>query len=257
MKIKTNSLLLALAVMAFGVMSFNITNNGDPTAKEIVKKADEKFKGNSSKATLTMKIVRPKYTRTMTMKSWSMGDEYSLMKVMAPARDKGIGYLKRGNEIWNYQPNIDRSIKLPPSMMSQSWMGSDMTNDDLVRQSSIVDDYEHTLLKKETIDGRLCYVIELVPNDDAAVVWGMVKMWIDTKDYLQLKVEFYDEDEYLVNTTYGKNIKKMDDRVIPTTMEIVPEDKPGHKTILTYDDIDFNVSLKSSFFSISNMKRIR
>ena len=246
--------LFALLVMSIGFMSFEAA---EPSAMEIVKKMDNKFRGASSKATMSMKIVRPKWSRTVTMKSWQKGDDYSLILITGPARDKGVAFLKRKKEMWQWQPSISRTIKLLPSMMGNSWMGSDFTNDDLSNQSSIVNQYTHKKLGKATIDGRNCYKIQLTPKDDAAVVWGKILMWVDVKDYLQLKTEFYDEDGYKINTMRGKNIKTLGGRVIPTKMEIIPEDDEGHKTVLEYKAMQFNVALKESFFTIQNMKKIR
>ncbi len=227
------------------------------TATEIVKKADEKARGEQAYGEMKMTIVRPNWTREITMKTWSKGDDYSLVLITAPARDQGTAFLKRKREIWNWQPTIDRAIKMPPSMMMQSWMGSDFTNDDLVKQSSIVNDFTHKLLGKETVEGRSCHKIELLPKPDAAVVWGKIIMWVDEKDYLELKVEFYDEDGYLVNTMYGKNIRTIGGRTLPTRLELVPADKTGHKTIVEQLALDFSVKLDESFFSMQNLKRVK
>jgi len=142
-------------------------------------------------------------------------------------------------------------------MMMQSWMGSDFTNDDLVKESSMADDYNQKLLGYEVIEGYNCYKIELIPHEDAAVVWGKVIMWISKEELHWLKAEFYDEDGYLVNTEILSDIKKMDDRVMPTRLEMIPADEEGHKTIMIFDKIDFDVDIKESFFSQQNMKRIR
>lgn len=229
----------------------------DLTALEVIKKADQKLRGETSSGTMKMTIVRPSWSREITMKSWSKGTEYSLILVSAPARDKGTAFLKREKEIWNWQPTIDRTIKLPPSMMMQSWMGSDFTNDDLVRESSIVVDYTHTLLAPETIEGYPCYKIELIPKEDAPVVWGKVIAWIDQKEFMQLKTEFYDEDGYLVNTMIGKNVKVLGGKTLPATMEIIPADEEGHKTIIEYLSLEFDQPVSETFFSIQNMKRVR
>lgn len=226
-------------------------------ATEIIKKAEEKMHGGSSYTEMKMTIVRPSWKREMTMKTWSKGDDYSLILVTGPARDKGIAYLKRKNEMWNWQPSIDRIVKMPPSMMTQSWMGSDFTNDDLVRQSSIVKDYLHKLLGNETIEGRSCYKIELTPKSEASVVWGKVIIWVDKTEYLQMKVEFYDEDNYLVNTMLGKNIKTIGGRTLATMMEIIPADEPGHKTMIEYLKAEFDKPISEEIFSIQNMKRAR
>ena len=225
--------------------------------KEIVKQADEKFRGNSSEGEMTMIIKRPSWSRTVSMKNWTLGDEYSLIYITAPAKEKGQVFLKRQKDMWNWVPNIERMIKIPPSMMMQSWMGSDFTNDDLVSQSSLVKDYTHKLLGEETIDGYLCYKVELIPHDDAPVVWGKIIMWISKDEYYWLKTEYYDEDNSLVNTEILSDVKKMDDRTMPTRMEMIPADEEGHKTIIIFDKMKFNIKLKESFFSQQNMKRIR
>lgn len=226
-------------------------------AYEIVKKAEDKARGEQAYGEMKMTIVRPTWSREITMKTWTKGEDYSLVVITSPARDKGTAFLKRKKEIWNWQPSIDRSIKLPPSMMMQSWMGSDFTNDDLVKQSSMVTDFTHKLIGREMVEARSCFKIEFTPKPDAAVVWGKIMMWIDEKDYLELKVEFYDEDGYLVNTMYGKNIKKIGGRTLPTRMELIPADKEGQKTIIEQLALDFNVKLDESYFSVQNLKRVK
>ena len=250
---KRISILAGILITALGLMSFT----ADPPAKEIIKKADAKLRGETSIATLKMSIVRPSWTREMTMKSWSKGTEYSLILVTAPARDKGTAFLKREKEIWNWQPTIDRTIKLPPSMMMQSWMGSDFTNDDLVRESSVVEDYTHVSMGTEAIEGRTCYKIEMTPKPDAPVVWGKIMIWIDKEEYMQMKSEFYDEDGYLVNTMLGKAPKEFDGKLLPSRMEVIPEDEEGHKTVIEYLNMEFDEPIKEQFFSIQNMKRVK
>lgn len=229
----------------------------DLTAIEIIKKADEKQRGEYNQGEVKMSIIRPDWTREITMKSWASGDDYSLILVTSPARDKGTAFLKRDREMWNWQPTIDRVIKMPPSMMSQSWMGSDFTNDDLVKQSSIVVDYTHQITGEAELEGRTCWEITLIPTEEAAVVWGKVKTWVDQKDFLQLKTEFFDEDDYLVNTMYGKKIDKLGGRLLPTIMEIIPADEEGHKTRIEYLSMSFDKPIKDSFFSVQSMKRVR
>ena len=226
-------------------------------AKEIVRKSHEKMRGNTGQSNVTMKIIRPKWQRTISMKSWSKGDDFSLILITAPARDKGSAFLKRGREVWNWQPSINRNIKLPPSMMSQSWMGSDFTNDDLVRQASIVNDYTHKIVDSEKIQNKDCHKIQLIPKPNAPVVWGKVVMWISKGDYLQLKTEMYDEDDYLVNTMLGSKIQSMGGRTIPTHMEMIPAEKKGHKTILIYNSLNFDKPIQDAFFSVQNMKKVK
>lgn len=185
-------------VLIFLILSGLIVSAQD--IKEIIRKSDEKFRGSSSTGSFSMTIERPTWSRTISMKSWSLGTEYSLIYVTSPAKEKGQVFLKRKSEMWNWVPSIERMVKIPPSMMMQSWMGSDFTNDDLVRESSIVKDYTHKLLGEEIVAAYSCYKVELIPLENAPVVWGKVLMWVSKKDYLWLKAEFYDEDDILVST---------------------------------------------------------
>lgn len=243
--------LVALCICA-GVFSSHAQ-----TALEIIRKADEKMQGENGYAEMVMKIVRPDWSREITMKSWSKNQDYSLILITGPARDKGTAFLKRGREMWNWQPSIDRVIKLPPSMMMQSWMGSDFTNDDLVRQSSIVTDYTHKLLSDTSLLNRKCWKIELTPKEDAPVVWGKIEAYIDQKDYLQLLIKYYDEDDYLVNTMILSDIREMGGRALPTHMEMIPAENPDQKTVIDYVSRSFSESQPDEFFSIQNLKRIR
>jgi outer membrane lipoprotein-sorting protein len=228
-----------------------------PTAKEIVKKAYDLMQGETNESMMTMTIVRTAWQRSISFHTWAKGNDFSLALVTDPAKEKGQTFLKRKNEIWNWVPNIQRMIKLPPSMMSQGWMGSDFSNDDLLKESSIVIDYTHTLLGSETIDGTDCYKIKLIPTAEAAVVWGSIVKWISKEHYFQMKSEYYDEDNILVKTESASEIKKMGDREIPTHFELIPADKPGNKTILVIEKAIFNKPINESFFSQQNMKTIR
>lgn len=226
-------------------------------AKKIVEEMDSKARGESNISEMTMKIVRPDWERSVSMVNWSLGRDYYIVYITAPAKEKGQVFLKRENQIWNFVPSINRLIKLPPSMMGNSWMGSDFTNDDLVKESSVVHDYEHKHVATEKVDGKDCYKIEMIPKRDAAVVWGKVLMWVSVENKNQLKVEYYDEDGELVNTMYGKSEQDMDGRYIPTVLEMIPADEEGNKTVLILDKVEFDVDIDKSFFSQKNIKRIR
>jgi outer membrane lipoprotein-sorting protein len=234
-------------------------NSQNLSAADIVKKADEKTRGLSSQGEMTMTMVRTGWQRSLTMKYWSKGTTHAIIYISAPAKDKGQVFLKIKNEMWNWQPNIQRMIKIPGSMMMQSWMGSDFTNDDLVKQSSIVTDYNHKLLGSENIRGMDCYKIEMIPQETATVVWGKLIIWITKNGYHILKTEYYDEDNILVNTENAYDIKKMGDREIPTRMEIIPQEKEkkGQKTILVITRMLFNIKIDESFFTQQNMKQVK
>jgi outer membrane lipoprotein-sorting protein len=226
-------------------------------AKEIVKKAYEKSNGNSSYAEMTMKIVRPTYERSVSMKTWSLGTNYSMVYITSPAKEKGQVSMKRDKEMWSWQPSINRMIKLPPSMMMQSWMGSDFTNDDLINQSSIVNAYTHKILGSEKISSKDCHKIELIPLESANVVWGKQILWITKDSYDILKSEYYDEDNYLSKTELATEYKTLGGKNIPSVFTTIPADKPGNKTILIMTDIKFDYKVDESFFSQQNMKTVR
>ncbi len=228
--------------------------NYDITAAEIIERSQDNVRGDTHQATIKMSIVRPKYTREMVMKSWSLGEDYALIAVEAPAREKGTAFLKRQDEIYNWVPNIGRVVKLPPSMMMQSWMGSDFTNDDLVRAASILEDYSHEIEGEENIAGYDCYKIVLTPKPDAPVVWGKIVSWFAKDSFIELRAEFYDEDEYLINEMVFSNIKEMNGRKVPTLIEVIPVDDEGNKTQIEYIDIKFNEPIEPSFFSQQRMK---
>ncbi len=226
-------------------------------ARAIVQKADEQARGNSSIAQMTITTVRPKWTRSMDLKVWSKGTDYALLLLQSPAKDKGVSYLKRKNEVWNWLPSLERTIKLPPSMMGESWMGTDFTNDDLVKEASVVEDYTHSLLGSEQQAGRDCYKIQMIPKPEAAIIWGKVLIWIDKKEYLQLRTEFYDEAGELVNTMIGSDVKKIGGRMLPTQLEMIPADKKGHKTTIYYRSMLFDQPLSDAFFTTNNMTKVK
>jgi outer membrane lipoprotein-sorting protein len=250
---KKANYLLAIPIL---LLAFSFVGD-DPKAKEIVTKAESNIHGLTSATEMTIQIVRPTWTRSMTLKGWSKGEEYSITIVTAPAKDAGTVFLKRVKEIWNWVPSIERVVKLPPSMMAQSWMGTDLTNDDLVKASSRIDDYTHRIVGDSLIEGRKCWKIEMIPLPQAAVVWSKVYIWIDQKDYLELRLEFYDEDNKLVNILQCSDIRTMGGRIMPCKMEMIPAEKKGQKTVITYNSATFNQPISEDFFTTQNMKKVK
>jgi hypothetical protein len=193
----------------------------------------------------------------MLMKGWSIGEDYFVSVVISPAKEKGTVFLKRENEVWNYIPSIERIIKLPPSMMMQNWMGTDFTNDDLVQRSSILNDYSNSIIGEESVGGLDCWIVELMPNENAPVVWGKLVMWIDKKDYMQLKTQFFDEYDELVSIMYGKSVKNFDGKKLPSIIEFIPLDEEGHKTIVERLVWEFDIYINKRFFMPNYMKNLR
>ncbi len=224
-------------------------------ATDIVHRAYLKMEGQSQYAQMTMQVVRPKWTRTVRFKFASKGTDYALVLITAPAKEQGQTFLMVKNQMWMYNPRVNSLIKLGPSMMSQGWMGSDYSNDELMNEGSIVEDYSHSIIGSEQIGDRDCWKIELTPNQDKNIVWGKQILWIDKRDFLILKAELYDEDGYLVKTQLASDIKNMHGRTIPTKFTIIPEEEPQNQTIITIEDIKFDVNIPNSFFTIQNMRR--
>ena len=246
-----------IVILSGLIASGQASNAQELSAKEIVQRANDKANGNTNQGTMKMTIVRPDWSREVTMKSWSKGTEFYLIYITAPVRDKGQVFMKRELDMWNWMPSINRMIKLPPSMMGQSWMGSDFTNDDLVRMNSIIDDFTHTITGSEVVEGYDCYIIELIPKPDAAVVWGKINLWVSKDDYYELKGEYFDEDGVLINQMASSDIRQMGDRMLPARMVMMPVDKPGNQTILEMIDVVFNKPIDDDFFSQQNMKNVR
>lgn len=226
------------------------------TAKQVVKRATDNVRGESSQSELIIRTVRPTWQREMTLKTWTKGDKYAMILVKSPVKDQGVAFLKRDKEVWNWVPVLERSIKMPPSMMTQSWMGTDFTNDDLVKESSMVEDYEHSFAGDTTIANRDCYVIKMIPKPEAAIVWGKLIVCIDKTDFLELHSKFYDEEGELINIMNASDIKRMDGRLIPTYLEMIPAGKRNQKTILVYSNVSFNKPIDVSFFTLQQMKNL-
>lgn len=245
--------ILSFALLTTTVFQIGFTQD----AREIIEKADAKMRGSSSYSEITITTVRPKWQKSMTLKTWTKGSDYSVSLVMSPAKEKGTVFLKRKKEVWNYLPSLERTIKLPPSMMMQSWMGTDLTNDDLVKQSSTVVDYTHKIMGTETIEGLTCWKLELIPKEEATVVWGKVITWIDKEDYMQMKMEFYDEDEELVNLMIGSNIKTFGGKKLPAVIEFIPVESAGRKTVIEYLKWDFNINIPENYFTSQYITRLK
>ena len=252
-----NKKYLIAFILIFGLFTSNSFAQEKISAAEIIKKADEKTRGKTNTSIMDMEIIRPTWKRSISMKGWGRGMDFSMTYITAPAKDKGQVFLKRKTEMWNWMPSIGRMIKIPASMMSQGWMGSDYTNDDILKESSIVIDYHHKIVGEEKVENFDSYIIEMIPKEDAAVVWGKVYKWITKDEYIQIKSEYFDEDDELVKSDFGYDFKKMDGRLIPTRIEIVPANEEGKKTVVYIKDIKFDVDLPESFFSQQKMKKVR
>lgn len=225
------------------------------TAKEILDKVDDLWRGDSSHATMTMTITTAHWTRSLTIESWSKGKEKSLLRILAPKKEKGTTTLRSGNNIWNYLPKVKRVIKLPSSMMASSWMGSHFTNDDLVKESRMADDYTFRITFRGEREGRNVVDITCIPKPDAAVVWGKVVVIVEEESYLPISLSYYDEDLNLARTMTFTDVGQMGGRMMPRLIRIIPADKPQESTVIRYHELVFNLPLKDTMFSLRSLQR--
>ncbi|WP_446009472.1 outer membrane lipoprotein-sorting protein [Candidatus Electrothrix sp.] len=222
-------------------------------AAEIIKKVEDNLNGKTATMKITMTVKTKRAERTMKMESWSVGKDKSFIKILYPGKDKGITFLKMDNSMWQYVPRIEKTIKIPASMMLQSWMGSDFSNDDLVRESSISEDYTVKLLN-ETEE---VYTAELLPKEEAAVVWGKIIMDISKQYYLPSKVRYFDEEGMLIRELAYTKVQPFGERFYPTKWVMDPKEpeKAGHQTVMEVSDAVFDGPVSESYFSKRALKR--
>ena len=225
-------------------------------ARQLVRGAIDHWRGLSSYTEMTMVIHRPDWERSMTMQAWTRGDEQSLVRVIEPRKDRGNGTLTQGNSMWSFSPKVNRVIKVPSSMMGQSWMGSDFSNRDVARADDIVDEYDHRLLDVSEQDGIRVYEIESIPHEEAAVVWGREVLEI-REDYVVLRHRFYDQDGELVKVLNTLEIGTMDDRTVAVRQRMIREDAPDEWTEIQVNSVDYDVELPDNLFTLSNLRNPR
>lgn len=224
-------------------------------AEEIIRKAEDAIKGKTSHGIFVMRVVTPDYERTLKMESWWVGNDKALIEILEPKREAGNRTLKIGNEIWMYLRSTETTIKIPPSMMLQSWNGSDYTYDDLVRESNLIRDYEISLMGIDTISGAACWKLQLIPRPEAPVVWGKLWYWVRQSDYLPARVEYYSEKGDLVRTMVFEDFKFMAGRKIPTKWIMRNETKQGHFTEFQILQVEFDISIPDRIFTFRGLER--
>jgi hypothetical protein len=226
-------------------------------ATEIVDCVDRIMRGESSQGIATMEVSTENWSRAMEMQMWSLGTDYALVRILSPRKDAGTATLKAGTEIWNYLPRVDRTIKIPASLMSASWMGSHFTNDDLVKESRLIEDYEITLAYEGDREGVAVWEFDLIPRPEAPVVWGRIAFQVRKSDTMPVFAAYYDEDGELVRTMTFFDYRQLGGRLVPAAMRVVPEDKPGEYTEVRYSELEFDVDLDEDFFSLRRLRDVR
>jgi len=228
----------------------------DRSATQIVRDAVDHWRGLSSHTVMSMVIHRPDWERSMTMEAWTKGDKRALVRVIEPKKDRGNGTLTQDNNMWTFSPKVNRVIKVPSSMMGQSWMGSDFSNKDIARADDIIDQYDHTLVSTDVIDGVTTYRIESVPHEEAAVVWGKEVLTI-RQDHVVLEHAFYDQDGELVKTLKSLEIGEMGGRAVATRQRMTKVDEQDEWTEIAVHEVEYDVELKDSLFTLSNLRNPR
>jgi outer membrane lipoprotein-sorting protein len=227
----------------------------EDVAHRLLDKTDDLQRGSSSHGQMTMHVKTERWERTLSMEVWSKGRDMSLVRISSPASEAGMATLKVGRNIWNYLPKVDRTMKVPPSMMSGSWMGSHFTNDDLVKDSRMADDYTFSLTAQPSDNADGLYVIECVPKPDSPVVWGRVVVDIRGTDEMPTDIRYYDENGSLARTMTFADVKTVGRRTFPTHMTLTVADKPGEFTEVFYQDMAFDVDLPDSTFTLQGLKQ--
>ena len=225
------------------------------TPRQILDKVDDLFRSKSSQALATMTVTTAHWKRSLSLEMWSKGKEKSLFRILAPKKEKGTATLRSDNDIWNYLPKVKRVIKLPSSMMAASWMGSHFTNDDLIKESRMADDYTFEITFSGERQGQEIVEVTCYPKPDAAVVWGKVLVKALRKEYLPLSIKYYDEDLLLARTMTFSQVSQLGGRLLPAVVAMVPEDKPEESTVIHYKKIDFDIDLKDDFFSLRTLQK--
>ena len=225
------------------------------TPKQILDKVDDLFRSQASHGLGTMTVVTAHWRRSLSLEMWSKGKDKSLVRILAPKKEKGTTTLRAGNDIWNYLPKVNRVIKLPSSMMAASWMGSHFTNDDLVKESRMADDYTFEITFVGEDEGEEVVEVTCHPKPEAAVVWGKVLVRARLKDYLPLSVKYFDEDLRLARTMTFSQVSQLGGRMLPAVVTMVPEDKPDESTVIHYEKMEFDIGLDDDFFSLRTLQK--
>lgn len=239
-----SSHLLSLAIFLTSISCF-----ADDDAAVLLQKMDELFRSKSSISTMKMQIITPNWQRTLEMQSWTLGMDDTFIRVLSPRKDRGVATLKKDKEMWNFFPKINKVIKVPPSMMMGSWMGSDFTNDDLVREVSLVKEYQVS----KSVEGEN-YRLTLVPKKDTVTVWGKIEFIVNQKTLLPLEQSYFNEKGVKVRTMTFSNIKDFSGKKMPAIMTMIPWNKTGHKTVIEYVEAEFDIDLGDNVFTLRNLQ---
>ena len=251
MKYLTTVVVTTLAALAFQAPVSAQEDVTAEQARELIDRMEQLYRGDASEAVITMQVVTPQYQRELKMETQSLGREFAFFRITAPRKDRGISTLKREEEMWNFFPKINKVIKVPPSMMMGSWMGSDFTNDDLVKETTLIDAYDLSL--REESDR---YHVTLTPREQTVTVWGQIDYIVSKEPLMPLEQVFYDDNGEKIRRLVFSEPREFSGRTMPSVLEMVPLRKEGHLTRVIYDTITFDApSVDENIFTLRNLKK--
>jgi outer membrane lipoprotein-sorting protein len=227
------------------------------SAESIVRKSEERLRASTAIAEMSIYIKRSKWDKKMELKAWIKGTDRAAAFILSPLADSGTVFLKNGDDVWNYLPKIKKTIRMPAATLSQNWMGSDLTNDDLINGSTYSEDYNASLKGEVNYGGLNCHKIELLPKEESQSIWGKIILYIDKQDFIQMHASYFDEDLELVHQIDGYKVKNLGGKKLASKYIMTQADKKGQSTTLIYKSIQFNLDLKDSFFEKENISKIK
>jgi len=245
-------LCLSMVILLYSPGALRAQDSPSDRAEKIVRKIDELYRSRSSEALVEMEVITPNWQRTLRMRIWSRGMKDTFIRILEPKKEEGFATLRIGNEMWNYLPKASKVMKIPPSMMMSSWMGSDFTNDDLVKEFTFVESFHFEMTTPESPEPGLLYV-KCIPREGLPIVWGSIVLAVREDDFLPIWEKYYDEKGRLARDLVFKDVRTFGNRSIPSTLELIPRTKEGHKTILRYIDARFDIPLASDIFTLRNL----
>jgi outer membrane lipoprotein-sorting protein len=243
--------LIVITVLLLALIAF--AQSPDPKALELARRIDDLYRSKSSFSQVEMEIVTPDWQRTLVLKAWSRGQDKTLIRILEPKKEAGVGTLRLGNEMWNYLPKTDKVIKIPPSMMMSSWMGSDFTNDDLVKEYTFVSDFIFRLVTPPEAEKGFLY-LECRPKPGVPIIWDRIVIAVEEAGTLPVWQKFYGEKGQVARVMNYSQVKTYGRRTVPSVMEMIPQTKQGYKTVLRYRDVQFDLTLADDLFSLRTLQ---
>ncbi|MGB8474024.1 MAG: outer membrane lipoprotein-sorting protein [Candidatus Acidiferrum sp.] len=226
-----------------------------PNADELVRRGDEAVRGKTEEGILTMTVRTPDWQRTLELRYWAVNPDKTFIRVTGPAKEAGTATLRLGSNMWNYLPSVERTIKIPPSLMLESWMGSDFTNDDLVRESSLVKDYDHRMDGEANEGGDACYRITATAKPEAPVVWTRIVLYVRKSDAIPRREEYYDSKGKVQKILTFDEIRKTSGKLYPMRWKMVSATKSGHETVLQFTKLTLDRPISNSIFTQENLRQ--